>query len=108
MPVTLAFAPAARYAMCENKRAVRSGGEENRMASSVQIAQGASVVDSKGRTVGRVLAVEYEHIVVEQGFLFTHTLYVPTSAIARVEGASARGPGRVHLTITGKQAMNIG
>ncbi len=78
------------------------------MASSVQIAQGATVVDSKGRTVGRVLAVEYQHIVVEQGFLFTRTLYVPTSAVARVEGASARGPGRVHLNMTAKQIADVG
>ncbi|MHB8647400.1 MAG: hypothetical protein ACYDAR_16570 [Thermomicrobiales bacterium] len=78
------------------------------MASSVEIAQGAGVVDASGRAVGRVIAVEYEHIVIEQGFLFTRTLYVPMSAIARVEGASAKGSGRVHLNLTGKRVAAIG
>lgn len=82
--------------------------ESNRMASSVEIAQGASVVDANGRAIGRVIAVEYEHIVVEQGFLFTRTLYLPMSAVARIEGASAKGPGRVHLNITGKRVAEIG
>jgi hypothetical protein len=78
------------------------------MASSAQIGQNASVVDSSGRAIGRVIAVEYIHIVVEQGFLFTRTLYVPTSAIASVEGATANNPGRVRLNITGKKAVEIG
>ena len=55
-----------------------------------------------------MLAVEYAHIVVEQGFLFTRTLYVPTSTVARVDPVSTRGPGRVHLNITSKQAAEIG
>ncbi|MCA1668852.1 MAG: hypothetical protein LC793_15950 [Thermomicrobia bacterium] len=78
------------------------------MASAVEIAQGASVVDASGRAVGRIIAVEYEHIVVEQGFLFTRTLYLPMSAVARVEGASAKGHGRVHLNISGKRVAAIG
>lgn len=78
------------------------------MASSVEIAQGASVVDAGGRGIGRVIAVEYEHLVVEQGFLFTRTLYIPMSAVSRVEAASARGPGRVQLNISGKRAAEIG
>lgn len=78
------------------------------MASSVEIAQGAAVADAGGRTVGRVIAVEYEHIVVEQGFLFTRTLYIPTSAIARVEGATGSGSGKVHLNISAKRAAEIG
>lgn len=79
-----------------------------RMASSGEIAQGASVVDASGRGIGRVIAVAYEHIVVEQGFLFTRTLYIPTSAISRVEGGTAKGPGRVQLNISGKRAAEIG
>lgn len=78
------------------------------MAGSVEIAQGASVVDASGRGIGRVIAVEYEHIVVEQGFLFTRTLYIPMSAIAIVEGATARAPGRVQLNINAKRAAEIG
>ena len=78
------------------------------MASSVQIAQGATVVGSNGRAIGRVVAVEYEHLVVEQGFLFTRTIYLPLSAVARVAGVSAKGPGRVQLNITGKRAVEIG
>ncbi|MDQ6834324.1 MAG: DUF2171 domain-containing protein [Chloroflexota bacterium] len=78
------------------------------MVSSVEIAQGASVVDANGRAVGRVIAVEYEHIAVEQGFLFTRTLYLPMSAIARVEGAPVKGKARVHLNISGKQIGEIG
>jgi hypothetical protein len=84
------------------------GEESEQMASSVEIAQGATVVDAGGRTVGRVIAVEYEHVVVEQGFLFTRTLYIPTSAIARVEGAGANGPGTVHLNISAKRAAEVG
>src|SRR5690242_15499964 len=79
-----------------------------RMASSVEIAQGASVVDANGRGVGRVIAVEFEHIIVEQGFVFTRTLYLPMSAVARVEGASGKGAGRVHLNIAGKRVTEIG
>jgi hypothetical protein len=82
--------------------------ESKRMASSVEIAQGAGVVDASGRSIGRVIAVAYEHIVVEQGFLFTRTLYIPMSAVARVEGATAKGPGRVHLNVSGKRAAEIG
>ncbi|MDQ6603006.1 MAG: hypothetical protein M3Z19_09795 [Chloroflexota bacterium] len=78
------------------------------MAGSVEIAQGASVVDARGRAVGRVIAVEYEHIAVEQGFLFTRTLYLPMSAVARVEGATAKDSGRVHLNIMGKHVAEIG
>ncbi|MDQ2784996.1 MAG: DUF2171 domain-containing protein [Chloroflexota bacterium] len=78
------------------------------MAGSVEIARGAGVVDANGRAVGRVIAVEYEHIIVEQGFLFTRTLYLPMSAVARVEGASAKGKGRVHLNITGKRVGELG
>jgi hypothetical protein len=78
------------------------------MVSSVEIAQGARVVDARGRTVGRVIAVEYEHIIVEQGFLFTRTLYLPMSAVARVEGATAKGPGRVQLNIAGKRVSEVG
>ncbi len=82
--------------------------ESKRMAGSVEIAQGASVVDASGRAVGRVIAVEYEHIAIEKGFLFTRTLYLPMSAIARVEGASAKGVGRVHLNVSGKRVAEIG
>lgn len=78
------------------------------MTGSVEIAQGARVVDANGRAIGRVIAVEYEHIIVEQGFLFTRTLYLPMSAVARVEGASAKGAGRVHLNVTGKRVAEMG
>ena len=78
------------------------------MASSVEIAQGASVVDASGRGIGRVIAVEYEHIVIEQGFLFTRTLYIPMSAVVRADGATAKGAGRIHLNISGKRAAEIG
>jgi hypothetical protein len=78
------------------------------MAQSVEIAAGATVVDSRGRTLGRVTTVEYEHIVVEQGFLFTRTFYIPKSAVARVEGATATNPGKVHLNIARDQAEKEG
>jgi len=82
--------------------------ESTPMVSSVEIARGASVVDAKGRAVGRVIAVEYEHIIVEQGFMFTRTLYLPMNTIARVEGPSVKGKGRVHLNITSKRVGEIG
>jgi hypothetical protein len=78
------------------------------MAESVEIAEGATVVDSRGRTLGRVSTVEYEHIIVEQGFLFTRTLSIPTSAVARVEGATATNPGKVHLNLTRDRAEKMG
>jgi hypothetical protein len=78
------------------------------MAESVEIAEGATVVDSRGRSLGRVTTVEYEHIVVEQGFLFTRTFYIPTSAVARVEGATATNPSKVHLNLTRDRAEKLG
>jgi hypothetical protein len=78
------------------------------MAQSVEIAENAAVVDARGRSLGRIIAVEYEHIVVEQGFIFTRTLYVPTSAVARVEGASATNPGKVYLNITRDEVEKTG
>lgn len=78
------------------------------MARSVEIAEGAAVVDVKGRAIGRVIAVEYEHIVVEHGFIFTRSLYIPTQAIARVEAARGDSPGKVHLNISRADAEKIG
>jgi hypothetical protein len=78
------------------------------MAQSVEIAENAAVVDARGRSLGRVIAVEYEHIVVEQGFIFTRTLYIPMSAVSRVEGATATNPGKVYLNIGRDQAEKIG
>lgn len=73
-----------------------------------QISTGNTVVDQAGRTVGRVIAVEYDHVVVEKGFIFAKTYYLPTSVIARVEGPAGHFPGRVHLNITGKRMEEIG
>ncbi len=78
------------------------------MAQSVEIAENARVVDARGRTLGRVIAVEYEHIVVEQGFIFTRTFYIPTSAVARVEGAGGSNPGKVYLNIARDEAEKMG
>lgn len=73
-----------------------------------QVSVGNTVVDEAGRTVGRVIAVEYDHLVVEKGFIFTKTYYLPTDTIARVEGPAGHFPGRVHLSITGKRMEEIG
>jgi hypothetical protein len=78
------------------------------MAQSVEIAENAAVVDARGRSLGRVIAVEYAHIVVEQGFIFTRTLSIPTSAVARVEGASATKPGKVVLNIARDEVEKTG
>lgn len=78
------------------------------MARSVEIPDGAAVVDARGRTIGRVIAAEYEHIVVERGFLFTRSFYIPTKAIARVEGPRGDRPGTVHLSISRADAEKIG
>lgn len=78
------------------------------MARSVEIADGAAVVDAKGRAIGRVIVSEYEHIVVERGFMFTRSLYIPTKAIARVEAARGNSPGKVHLNISRAEAEKIG
>src|SRR5438270_1807627 len=78
------------------------------MAKSVEIAENAAVVDSRGRSLGRVIAVEYEHIAVEQGFIFTRTLFIPMSAVARVEAAGGSNPGKIHLSITRDEAEKTG
>jgi hypothetical protein len=83
-------------------------GVETIMARSVEIAEGATVVDARGRSLGRIITVEYEHIVVEQGFLFTRTLYIPTSAVARVDAATETNPGKVYLNIGRDDAEKAG
>ena len=89
---SLASAPGTRYPIGKRDRRVGWGGEQ----TNGQFRRGRAGCQRGGRQgarLGRVIAVEYEHIVVEQGFLFTRTLYIPTSAVARVEGATAKGPG---------------
>ncbi len=73
-----------------------------------QVETGQTVVDQAGRTVGRVISVAYNHMVVQKGFVFTKTYYLPTSSVARVEGPAGHFPGRVHLSITGKQVEETG
>lgn len=78
--------------------------KETRVAANTpEIQIGASVVDAGGRAVGRVTTVEYDHLVVERGFIFTKTYYLPFSAVSRVEGAAGHYPSRVHLSLNGKQ-----
>lgn len=73
-----------------------------------EISVGSTVVDQSGRTVGRVIGVEYNHITVEKGFIFTKQYYLPTSTVARIEAGSGLQPGRIHLNISAKQVEQQG
>jgi len=68
-----------------------------------EISVGSTVVDQSGHTVGRVIGVEYSHVTVEKGFLFTKQYYLPMTAVADVEPGSGLQPGRVRLNISAKQ-----
>jgi len=73
-----------------------------------EISVGNTVVDQSGRTVGRVINVEYSHITVEKGFIFTKQYFLPRSTVARVEAPTGLQPGRVQLNISAKQVEQQG
>ena len=62
-----------------------------------QIQHGWDVFDADGDKVGDVSEVRGDYLVLSKGFLFTKELYVPASAIGRVEH------DRVYLTVSKDQ-----
>jgi len=62
--------------------------------SAWEISEGATVVAADGDRIGRVVAVEAGHLVVEEGRLFPTDHIVPNRAVANV------ADGTVHLRVT--------
>lgn len=73
-----------------------------------EISVGYTVVDDAGRTVGRVIGVEYRHIIVEKGFIFTKQFYLPRTVVSGVDAPEGHHPGRVRLNISGKAVEEQG
>ena len=63
------------------------------------IREGATVYAADGATLGTVSAVQGDYVVVEKGFVFPTDYYVPTGAIANMEG------GDVYLSVAKEEAL---
>ena len=59
---------------------------------------GWKVVGSKGKYIGTVEHVREDHLIVAQGRIFQHTLYIPVSHVA------SSGDGQVMLTLPASDA----
>ncbi|MGI8485416.1 MAG: DUF2382 domain-containing protein [Thermomicrobiales bacterium] len=64
------------------------------------LSEGMDVVGSDGDKVGDITEISSDHFVVKKGFFFPHDYYIPTSAIASVDG------NKVYLNMTKDEAMN--
>jgi len=64
------------------------------------IKEGTEIVGSDGEKVGKVVAVEDNHLVVEKGFLFPSDYYIPSSAVRNFDG------DKVYLNVTKDQALD--
>jgi uncharacterized protein (TIGR02271 family) len=64
-------------------------------ATPIQL--GWDVFGSDGEKIGTIAAVENNYFIIEKGFIFTEDVFVPTSAISRVEADN------VHLYLTKSQ-----
>lgn len=69
-------------------------------AMSYQISEGAQVRSADDEKLGKVVAVQQGHLVVEKGFFFPTDYYIPTSAIANYDGDT------VYLNVGKDQAVN--
>ena len=67
-----------------------------------EVREGYNVVGSDGEKVGEVIGLNDAFIVVEKGFFFPTDYYIPTSAIAGVEG------DKVRLSVTRDDALEQG
>jgi hypothetical protein len=67
-----------------------------------QIAQGWKVVGSDGGHIGTVKAVREDHIVVTEGTLIKHDLYIPIDHVGTV------GDGKVSVKLQGSKADQEG
>jgi len=72
------------------------------MRSSMgQIAQGAVVYGSNNEKIGQVAEVGQDYFLVQKGMLFHKDLYLPTSAVARMDG------NHVYLNLSKDQATQM-
>lgn len=74
----------------------------NQPGNLTEVAYGWDVIGSDGDKIGDVSAIQPHYISVEKGFLFKTDLFVPTSAIIRVENK------KVYLNVTKDQIENQG
>ena len=70
------------------------------MDYQTQITEGMTVFGSDSEKVGKIIAVDHGHFVVEKGFFFPTDYYIPTSAVANVDGDD------VYLGLTKDQALD--
>jgi len=71
-----------------------------RTNEQLTIKGGSDVVGSDGDTVGKVVAVENNYVVVEKGFFFPSDYYIPFSAIANYD------EDKIYLNVTKEEALN--
>jgi len=72
------------------------------MRSSMgQIAQGAVVYGSNNEKIGQIAEVGQDYFLVQKGMLFHKDLYLPTSAVARMDG------NHVYLNLSKEQATQM-
>lgn len=64
------------------------------------LSEGMDVVGSDGDKVGDITEISSNHFVVKKGLFFPHDYYIPTSAIASVDG------NKVYLNVTRDEAVN--
>jgi len=81
---------------------IGQGGGATRGGRRWDIAEGADVVGAEGDKVGEVTAVRRSHVVVEEGFFFPTTYYIPMGAIADYDGE------KVRLAVTKEAALDQG
>ena len=71
-----------------------------RNTSGNQIKTGTDVYGSDGEKIGSIAGVADNYFVIEKGFIFTTDIYVPMSAVARVDD------DKVMLSMTKDQVEN--
>lgn len=64
------------------------------------LSEGMDVIGSDGDKVGDITEISSDHFVVKKGFFFPHDYYIPTSAIASIDG------NKVYLSVTKEEAVN--
>lgn len=74
----------------------------DRTTDQFQFREGSTVYGADGDKVGKIIAVGPQYVVVEKGFFFPSDYYIPTNAIASVDGDD------VYLNVTKDDALNSG
>jgi len=70
------------------------------MESQTRFQTGMTVYGADNEKVGKISAVDSGYIVVEKGFFFPSDYYIPTSAVANVDGDD------IYLNVTKDQALS--